>query len=156
MNDMIFDPENFKELIKLFPKIEETYLLGLEREKKKYFQLGKINKSFDMNIITPSINWLRKKWTSNILFTISLLKNPYFNDLKNGISKINSRILTNRLNLMTKLGVINRNIHDTRPIRVSYSLTPYGARVISLYSILLLYIKRSRIKNKIFQFTNEE
>ncbi|MFX1238336.1 MAG: winged helix-turn-helix transcriptional regulator [Promethearchaeota archaeon] len=154
MNDIFFDPENFKELIELFPKIEEAYLLGLERERKKYYQFGE-KKSVDMNIITPSVNWLRKRWTSYILFAISLLKNPFFNDLKNGLPKMNSRTLTSRLNTLTKLGVITRNIHDTRPVRVSYSLTSYGERLISLHVSILLYIKRSRIKENIFQFVDE-
>ncbi|MFX1238335.1 MAG: winged helix-turn-helix transcriptional regulator [Promethearchaeota archaeon] len=155
LNDMIFNPENFGELIELIPKIEEAYLLGLERERKKYYQLGE-KKDLDMKITMPPVNFFSKKWTPYILFALSLLKNPFFNDLKKELSEISTRTLTSRLKILTKIGIVDRTIHNTRPVRVSYSLTPYGARFISLHVPLTLYLKKLRLKDNILEVVNEE
>ncbi len=155
LNDMIFDPDNFKELIELFPKIEETYLLGLERERNKYYQLReKLN--LDMKVTMTPVSFFSKKWTPYILFTLSLLKNPFFNDLKNNLPEISTRTLASRLKILIKIGIVDRTIHDTRPIRVSYSLTPYGARFTSLHVPLTLYLKKLHLKDNILEVVNEE
>ncbi|MFX1397658.1 MAG: winged helix-turn-helix transcriptional regulator [Promethearchaeota archaeon] len=94
----------------------------------------------DRDFLNQVSSLMRGKWTSDVLYIIYFLKEPYYNDLRNSLPKINSRTLTNRLITLKKFGMIERKVHQGQPVRVSYSLTPFGEDCISLRMPLLVYI----------------
>lgn len=142
----VFDFDNFKEIIELIPKIRKTINLGMMRELQKPKQEKKILK-MDRSFIREVSTLLQGKWTADILFFINFLKNPYYNEIKKALPEINTRTLTNRLLFLNEKGIIARKIHDTRPVRVSYSLTRFGEGLISLYIPILLYVALEYEKN---------
>ncbi|MFX1238338.1 MAG: winged helix-turn-helix transcriptional regulator [Promethearchaeota archaeon] len=129
---------NFKEFIELLPRIQEAIQFGAMRE----FQENKSGKSqafMVSNYIDQFFILFNKKWTGDVIITINYLKEPYFNDIKNWLNLINTRTLVSRLASLKKLGIIERIIHDTQPVRVSYKMTPFGEDLCSIFTSLMLY-----------------
>ncbi|MFX1238664.1 MAG: winged helix-turn-helix transcriptional regulator [Promethearchaeota archaeon] len=138
-NPLSFNFNNFKEIIELLPKIQEANDLGMERELKKKVPLKEIIAT-NITFINRSFDLFRGKWTINILYMINFLEEPYFNDLRSALPEINTRTLTNRLMSLRKFGLIERIVHDTRPVRVSYKLTSFGMGLSSLLSPIVVFV----------------
>ncbi len=74
---------------------------------------------------------LRDVWTFMILR--DLCTEPRgFNQLKRSVDGISSRMLSERLKFLEEEGILERNVSNTRPIRVSYTLTPKGKSLSSV------------------------
>ncbi|MFX1238337.1 MAG: winged helix-turn-helix transcriptional regulator [Promethearchaeota archaeon] len=126
---MIFDPDNFKEFIELIPKIQNAVQSGIKREFEKYKTKGYLLK-VENDYFEQYSELFSRKWTNEIVLTVNYLKEAYFNDLKNTLTLINSRMLTSRLNSLSKLDIIERIVNDTRPVRVSYKMTTFGENLV--------------------------
>ena len=65
------------------------------------------------------------KWTGSILW--HLKDEPVrFNDLARMIGGASKKMITERLRQLEAQGLISREIQDTRPVSVTYALTPLG------------------------------
>jgi len=65
------------------------------------------------------------KWS--ILILAALAREPYrFRALQRSIEGISQRMLTLTLQRLERDGLVLRTVHDLRPPRVEYSLTPLG------------------------------
>lgn len=68
-------------------------------------------------------------WTANIIW--SLRSGPRrFSELKIDIQKISPKVLTTRLRELEERGVVLREVKDTSPPSVEYSLTTHGEQLI--------------------------
>ena len=89
---------------------------------------------------------LTKKWTAYILYELIKTNEIFFSDLRNNIQtiaeeKISGRVLSDYLKNFEEYNLITREIvEETKPIRVTYSLTDIGK---IFYGILLLWKKFS-------------
>ncbi|EPF91860.1 transcriptional regulator [Acinetobacter gyllenbergii] len=68
------------------------------------------------------------KW---VLMIINVLarETQHFNLLKKSIQGISPKVLSQKLKMLERDGFIERQVQDTAPIRVDYSLTPLGLEV---------------------------
>ncbi len=68
------------------------------------------------------------KW---VLLIINILarETQHFNLLKKSIQGISPKVLSQKLKMLERDGFIARQVQDTAPIRVDYSLTPLGLEV---------------------------
>jgi DNA-binding HxlR family transcriptional regulator len=68
------------------------------------------------------------KW---VLLIINILakETQHFNLLKKSIQGISPKVLSQKLKMLERDGFITRQVQDTAPIRVDYSLTPLGLEV---------------------------
>jgi DNA-binding HxlR family transcriptional regulator len=130
--------ENFKEMISLIPAMQQAVRTGLERDLADHIHDAR-RIQVERKVLKRGFNLFRKKWLLDIIYTIRHLETPYFNEIKKSIPKINSRILTDCLRLLEKNGLVNRNIHNTRPYRVSYKMTNFGNGVYELLMPLLYF-----------------
>jgi DNA-binding HxlR family transcriptional regulator len=72
-----------------------------------------------------AVELVGKRWTGSILR--ALLQRPRrFRDFSGVIPEISDRLLSERLKELEELGMVQRQIHDGHPPRVSYRLTPKG------------------------------
>lgn len=78
---------------------------------------------------------LGKKWTFYILISISENYNS-FSALMKRIPKINSKVLSERLDLFTELELINREVSSTKPLKINYFLTEKWEKLIKKVKIL--------------------
>ncbi|MFX0073450.1 MAG: winged helix-turn-helix transcriptional regulator [Candidatus Hermodarchaeota archaeon] len=139
----VFDLNNFKEAIDLIPKLQEAVEIGIERElktPKKKQKIIKMNRKFIQELSTL----VQGKWSVDILYMIFFLKNPFFNDLRRALPEINTRTLTTRLNSLEENGIIERNVHTGKPVRVSYNMTEFGKGLTLSYFPLAIYVILSR------------
>lgn len=68
---------------------------------------------------------LGKKWTG-LLIRILLGGPKRFSDFKAQVPDLSDRLLSERLSELEELGVISRVVHDSKPVRIEYQLTPKG------------------------------
>lgn len=68
---------------------------------------------------------LADKW---VLMIINFLEQQpcHFNQLKKNLEGISPKVLSQKLKQLERDGFINRTVLDTSPIRVEYTLTPFG------------------------------
>ncbi|MFX1397971.1 MAG: winged helix-turn-helix transcriptional regulator [Promethearchaeota archaeon] len=147
----IINPDNFKEFFDLIPKMREATRMGIKREIEEN-KIEIYQADLETTLFDSYANLIRKKWTFDIIIALSFIREPYFSDLKNEVPLINNRTLTNRLKSLSRLDIIERIVHDTRPVRVSYKLTPFGEGLRNLYSSVYIYIiLKMKRKKRTFQ-----
>ena len=80
-----------------------------------------------------TINLIGSKWKLLIIRNL-FARSWRFNELKNNLSGISHKVLTESLRSMEKDGLIMRTINNTKPRIIEYSLTELG---LSLKPLLL-------------------
>lgn len=90
-----------------------------------------MQKSMKFNIYHPNcpsrlfFSNLADKWVLYILDTLQS-QPAHFNALKKTIVGISPKVLSQKLKMLERDGFILREVLQTRPIKVSYSLSPLG------------------------------
>jgi len=64
-------------------------------------------------------------WTPNIIWFLST-QSRRFSELKHDLEGVSSKVLTQRLKMLVEEGVVVRQVIDTSPPTVEYSLTELG------------------------------
>lgn len=68
---------------------------------------------------------LGKKWTGLILRI--LMGGPRrFSDFRSQVPELSDRLLSERLKELEDVGIVQRVVHDTRPVLIEYTLTEKG------------------------------
>jgi DNA-binding HxlR family transcriptional regulator len=136
MNEENF--ETFKELLELIPVIIKTSEDCVVRELHKFpHDLNRLN--MEREGLRQAISLIQGKWTIDILYLTLVLGESHYSELKKGLPKISSRILNDRLKELEENKILDRIIHNTRPVGVSYKLTEYGRKLILLLVPLFLF-----------------
>ena len=86
-----------------------------------------------------TLEFLRKKWVIDIIYILSILKRPYFNQIRKSVPEINSRTLTIRLKEFENQKILTRTVENIQPLRVSYELTELGQGMYELILPLLFF-----------------
>lgn len=72
-----------------------------------------------------AIEFIGRRWMGAILFV--LMRRPHrFNELLAAIGGLSDRLLTQRLREMEKLGLVERRVVASSPVKVEYALTSAG------------------------------
>ena len=72
-----------------------------------------------------TLELIGRRWIGAILRT--LVPGPRrFNEILTAIPGLSDRLLSERLRELENEGIIVRSVHDERPVRVTYELTPCG------------------------------
>ena len=66
-----------------------------------------------------------KKWTGLILKP--LMEGPRrFTEISSYVPRLSDRLLSQRLQELEEKGIVERTVHDERPVRIEYALTEKG------------------------------
>jgi DNA-binding HxlR family transcriptional regulator len=85
--------------------------------------------------IARAFDFLGKRWNGVILGTLSA--GPAgFADLRRGVGSITDSVLSDRLAELTRAGLIQRTVTDTRPPGVTYGLTDAGHDLLPILDAL--------------------
>jgi DNA-binding HxlR family transcriptional regulator len=83
------------------------------------------------------------KWSLDILTLLYLRQAAGFQEIRRGLGRISSRVLSSKLTRMQEAGLILRDVKPSRPPRVTYSLTDRGLTVAKLGEPVFLYLRLS-------------
>lgn len=83
------------------------------------------------------------KWSLDILTLLYVRQSVGFQEIRRGLGRISSRVLSSKLTRMQETGLIRREVKPTRPPRVAYSLTEHGLTVAKLGEPVFLYLRLS-------------
>ena len=157
---------NYKELVNLIPSIQEAILKGLARDRK--YHVNSIEKiRIKAKLYKEIFKLIQGKWSIEILYSILMFDRCNFNELKEALTGINSRTLTDRLKFLEQRGIVSRTVLTKSPIRVEYKLTKFGKESFILlipfinYFIMPPSIKKqlpslNSIENKVETVINQE
>jgi len=76
--------------------------------------------------IDNSLKIFQQKFALNVIRNMMLLKQTKFNQFLGSIEGINTKTLSIRLKELEKYGLIEREVKQTRPLQVEYTLTKKG------------------------------
>ena len=76
--------------------------------------------------INNSLKIFQQKFALNIIRNMMLLKHTKFSQFLGSIEGINTKTLSIRLKELEEYGLIERNVTQSRPLHVEYSLTKKG------------------------------
>ena len=134
--------DNFEELVELIPIILKISKKCVNREINSYtHDLKRLNE--ERKILKEINKVIQGKWTIDIIYIIRILGESHYNDLKNILNGISTRMLADRLKFLEERRIIKRKIHDTRPIGVSYKLTDFGENIFHLLVPIFIYSRRN-------------
>ncbi|MBB6096887.1 DNA-binding HxlR family transcriptional regulator [Deinobacterium chartae] len=75
--------------------------------------------------VHDAINLLQEKWTLHIIR--ALLPGPAgFNELRRAVGGVNAATLSQRLEHLERMRIVEKTVHSTMPPRTSYCLTGAG------------------------------
>ncbi|WP_310424143.1 helix-turn-helix domain-containing protein [Chamaesiphon sp. VAR_48_metabat_135_sub] len=75
------------------------------------------------------LNQISGKWTIYILWILDTNGKLRFGELKRKIDGISTKVLTERLQLLESIGIIDRHYKPTIPPQVTYELTDRGKQL---------------------------
>jgi DNA-binding HxlR family transcriptional regulator len=75
---------------------------------------------------------LGHKWVPVITYHIYENEEIRFSAIKEEVGGITNKTLSNNLDRMEEQGIINRNVEDDKPVKITYELTEFGERLIPL------------------------
>jgi DNA-binding HxlR family transcriptional regulator len=81
------------------------------------------------------------KWSADILLSLHAVPSIGFEELRRSMPGISPRVLSMKLKELEQNGMVQREIIDTRPPRVRYSLTQRGWTVAWLSQPVFLFLR---------------
>jgi len=75
---------------------------------------------------------LGHKWVPVITFHIHDNNEIRFSEIKEEVGGITNKTLSNNLDRMQEQGIIERNVEDEKPVKITYELTEFGEKLIPL------------------------
>jgi DNA-binding HxlR family transcriptional regulator len=87
------------------------------------------------------------KWSADVLLVLHSVPSIGFEQLRRGLPRISPRVLSQKLKELELAGMVEREIIDSRPPRVKYSLTERGWTVTWLAQPILLFLRLSERAN---------
>lgn len=98
----------------------------------------------EMLRIVESLQVFFNKWTVELIVVLAQARVMRFNEIRDQLSGISGRTLSQRLKDLEEQGLVARTVHDERPVRIEYALTKRGMDVAYLALPLVLYLASSR------------
>ncbi|MDG7008713.1 MAG: helix-turn-helix transcriptional regulator [Nitrososphaerota archaeon] len=83
------------------------------------------------------------KWSVELILAIYSLRTAGFGDLKRLLHGITSQVLSKKLRDLEELGFVQREVIQSRPAKVRYSLSKKGELLAQIGEPVILYLRRS-------------
>jgi DNA-binding HxlR family transcriptional regulator len=75
---------------------------------------------------------LGHKWVPVITYHIHENNEIRFSEIKEEVGGITNKTLSDNLDRMEEQGIVNRNVEDEKPVKITYELTDFGDKLIPL------------------------
>lgn len=100
--------------------------------------------------VIDNLNMMKKvfsKWSIEIILSTYSLKSVGFGDLKRLLRGISSRVLSKKLKDLEQLGFLEKEVIESRPPKVRYTLSKKGEVLARLGEPVILYLRESVGRN---------
>lgn len=100
----------------------------------------------ELSAVQVNLNITKKvfsKWSIEIIMSTYSMKSVGFGDLKRLLNGISSRILSRKLKDLEELGFLKREVIESRPPKVRYTLSKRGEVLARLGEPVILYLRQS-------------
>ena len=123
--------------------IDQTITEGTRIRKRlaQHSNQGPFNAEWEVEAAVEALHVFASRWTIEILATLYITGPRRFNEMKNMLSGISSRTLSDKLRFLTDEGLVNRVVTDGPPVKVSYELSTHGMTCGRLLSPLVAHLK---------------
>ena len=123
--------------------IDQTIAEGTRIRKRlaQHSNQGPYNAEWEVEAAVEALHVFASRWTIEILATLYITGPRRFNEMKNMLSGISSRTLSDKLRFLTDEGLVNRVVTDGPPVKVSYELSTHGMTCGRLLSPLVAHLK---------------
>ena len=126
----------------------------------KFFEFGEAASAFvreismagalayrgEPNAVEANLNIAKKifsKWSVEIIMSTYSMRSVGFGDLKRLLNGISSRVLSKKLKDLEELGFLEREVIESRPPKVRYTLSRRGEILARLGEPVILYLRQS-------------
>jgi len=113
---------------------------------KKMSEAGAVSYRGEPNSVRINVHITKKvfsKWSIEILMSTYSVKTVGFGDLKRLLNGISSRVLSKKLKDLEELGFLQREVIESRPPKVRYTLSKRGEVLARLGEPVVLYLRES-------------
>lgn len=132
------------------PVVEGTLAADYEATRRSALRLAtRMGRWLEDRTTEEKVAWLRtgvgqsralfQPWSMEILYTTAILGTTRFNELQKLLG-VSSRTLSDKLKALQDEGLMDRLVHDTRPVRIEYELTPHGIETMALAAPLYTHL----------------
>ena len=123
--------------------IDQTITEGTRIRKRlaQHSNQGPYNAEWEVEAAVEALHVFASRWTIEILATLYITGPRRFNEMKNMLSGISSRTLSDKLRFLTDEGLVNLVVTDGPPVKVSYELSTHGMTCGRLLSPLVAHLK---------------
>ena len=123
--------------------IDQTITEGTRIRKRlaQHSNQGPYDAEWEVEAAVEALHVFASRWTIEILATLYITGPRRFNEMKNMLSGISSRTLSDKLRFLTDEGLVNRVVTDGPPVKVSYELSTHGMTCGRLLSPLVAHLK---------------
>ena len=107
---------------------------------------GGISYRGDEGAVVANLSITKKvfsKWSIEILMSTYSLESVGFGDLRRLLNGISSRVLSKKLKDLEELGFLRRNVIETRPPKVRYTLSKEGEMLAKLGEPVIIYLRQA-------------
>jgi DNA-binding HxlR family transcriptional regulator len=102
---------------------------------------GPWDTTWEVQAAVEALHVFGSRWTIEILSTLYIAGPRRFNEMKNMLSGISSRTLSDKLRFLVEEGLVIREVDEGPPIRVTYILSEHGRTCGRLLSPLVAHLK---------------
>ena len=113
---------------------------------KKVSAAGAVSYRGEPGSVRVNLNITKKvfsKWSVEIIMTTYSMKSLGFGDYRRLLNGISSRVLSKKLKDLEELGFLGREVIESRPPKVRYTLSRRGEVLAKLGEPVILYLRES-------------
>jgi DNA-binding HxlR family transcriptional regulator len=99
--------------------------------------------------LQDAIHLLSGKWKFSILLTLYNYGTMRFKDLQAGCTGISPKVLSKELQELEENMLITRTVNNTKPVTVSYAITPHAIEAEPIINALVDFGLKHQIKLKV-------
>jgi DNA-binding HxlR family transcriptional regulator len=113
---------------------------------KQVSAMGAVSYRGEPSVVRHNVTITKKvfsKWSIEIIMSTYSLKSVGFGDLKRLLSGISSRVLSKKLKDLEELGFLDREVIQSRPPKVRYTLSKKGEILAKLGEPVIMYLRES-------------
>jgi len=136
---MSISDEDYKKVIEAITGVKDD---GKEIRSifESYYE-DHVDIDWEVDAAVDAFSIFSSRWTVEILATLYIAGDRRFNELRKLLRGISSRTLSDKLTKCVEMGLVDRIVETTSPVKVIYQLTEHGRDSGRLLGPLVAYMK---------------